>query len=96
MVKLTDIHPLTSFLRDHRRYVSRLRETGRPEVLTVNGEACLVLQDAAAYQLLLERVEALETERLLRDRLESVRRGDPGVEASEVLAEVRRTLGLEG
>lgn len=35
----------------------RLRRSGRPEVLTINGKAELVVQDAAAYQRLLEALE---------------------------------------
>jgi hypothetical protein len=35
----------------------RLKLSGRPEVLTINGKAELVVQDAAAYQRLLEAVE---------------------------------------
>ena len=95
MINLTDIHPLTAFLRDHRAHLERLRATGRPEVLTVNGKARVVVQDAAAYQKLVEVVEALETERLLRERLRSLQAGEPGVAAGDVLADVRRTLGLD-
>ena len=37
MIDISDIHPLTGFLRDHKAHLERLRATGRPEVLTVNG-----------------------------------------------------------
>ena len=50
MVQLTDIHSLTGFLRDHKAHLERLAATGRPEVLTVNGKARVVVQDAASYQ----------------------------------------------
>ena len=33
-----DIRPLTEFKRDTARFMSRLKETGRPSVLTVNGK----------------------------------------------------------
>jgi hypothetical protein len=45
-------------------------------VLTVNGKAELVVQDAAAYQKLLELVEQMETVQILRERLAAARRGE--------------------
>jgi len=48
-----DITSLSNFQRKTRDLVQRLRDTGRPLVLTVNGRAELVVQEAAAYQRLL-------------------------------------------
>ena len=56
MIKIEDILSLTEFHRHSREHIARLRVTGRPEVLTVNGRAELVVQNAAAYQHLLERI----------------------------------------
>jgi PHD/YefM family antitoxin component YafN of YafNO toxin-antitoxin module len=47
--------------------LDRLRKTGHPLVLTINGKAELVVQDAEAYQALLDRVEAIEGQRGLAD-----------------------------
>jgi hypothetical protein len=63
MIKIQDILSLTEFHRHSREHITRLRETGRPEVLTVNGRAELVVQDAAAYQNLLERLDRDEEPR---------------------------------
>ncbi|HSQ58660.1 MAG TPA: type II toxin-antitoxin system Phd/YefM family antitoxin [Gemmata sp.] len=49
-----DIQSLSTFKRDTARMAARLKKTGQPIVLTVNGKAELVVQDAAAYQKLLE------------------------------------------
>lgn len=38
-----DIRPLTEFERDTARFLSRLKETGRPSALTVNGKPELVV-----------------------------------------------------
>lgn len=95
MVKMTDIHPLTGFLRDHKLHLERLASTGRPEVLTVNGKARVVVQDAEAYQKMVEAFEAAETERVLRERLAELDRGEPGVAAETVLAEVRNRLNAK-
>ena len=66
-----DIRSLTDFKRDTTTAIEHLRVTGRPIVLTVNGKAEIVVQDAASYQKLLEladRMEAiLAVERGLRD-----------------------------
>lgn len=95
MIQLTDIHSLTGFLRDHKAHLARLAATGRPEVLTVNGKARVVVQDAAAYQKMLEALDVIETERIVRERLAALERGEPGVPADELLASVRKRLGIE-
>ncbi len=95
MIDLQDIHPLTAFLRDHRTHLDRLEKTGRPEVLTVNGKARVVVQDAVAYQKLLDQLELLSAEETLRQRIASLEAGEPGVPASEVLADVRKHLGIK-
>ena len=45
---IKDIRPLTEFKRDTARFMSRLKETGWPSVLTVNGKPALVVMDAEA------------------------------------------------
>jgi prevent-host-death family protein len=55
-----DIRSLSDFKRNTADLMDRLRKTGHPLVLTINGKAELVVQDAEAYQALLDRVEAIE------------------------------------
>lgn len=50
MIDVRDIHSLSSFQRNTREHIRHLKRTRRPEVLTVNGKAELVVQDAEAYQ----------------------------------------------
>lgn len=50
MFSANDIHSLTDFQRNTKDYVQRLTDTKRPEVLTVNGKAQVVIQDAYAYE----------------------------------------------
>jgi PHD/YefM family antitoxin component YafN of YafNO toxin-antitoxin module len=50
MINPDDVHSLTDFQRNAKKYVRRLRRSRRPEVLTVNGKAALVILDAATYQ----------------------------------------------
>jgi prevent-host-death family protein len=55
-----DIRSLSDFKRNTVELLDRLRKTGHPLVLTINGKAEVVVQDAGAYQALLDRVEAIE------------------------------------
>jgi len=63
MLRPEDIRSLTDFARNTRSHLDRLRRTGRPELLTVNGKAEVVVQNAAAYQRLIESLEKLKRER---------------------------------
>ena len=44
--------------------MQRLKESGNPEALTINGQVELVVKDAAAYQALIDRLETIEGVRL--------------------------------
>jgi prevent-host-death family protein len=61
-----DICSMTEFKRRTANVVSRLRDTGRAVILTTNGKADLVVQDAASYQRLLDRIQASENARIAR------------------------------
>jgi PHD/YefM family antitoxin component YafN of YafNO toxin-antitoxin module len=63
-----DIHSLTDFKKNTSEFINQLKETGEPVVLTINGKAELIVQDAAAYQKL--RLVAEEAR-----VLEGIRRG---------------------
>lgn len=92
MVNLTDIHALSGFVRDPKGHIERLRASGRPNVLTVNGEASVVVQDVAAYQKLLDDAEEARALRIIRDGLQAINRGDPTVPAEQVFAEMRALI----
>lgn len=68
MITLTNIHSVSDFQRNPKGILGQLKSSRSPVVLTVNGKPELVVQDAASYQLLLDKVEAA-------DDLEAVRRG---------------------
>ena len=55
-----DIRSLSDFKRKTSELITRLKSTGDPLVLTINGRAEVVVQDAEAYQDLLDRVETIE------------------------------------
>jgi prevent-host-death family protein len=49
-----DIQPLTTFRNNSVKVMQQLKKTKRPIILTVNGKPEAVVQDAAAYQRLLD------------------------------------------
>ena len=57
MIRPEDIGSLTDFSRNAKAHIRRLKRTGRPELLTVNGKAEVVVQNASAYQRLIESLE---------------------------------------
>ena len=62
MVSVQNIHSLTEFKRNANSYIETIRSTKAPIVLTVNGEAAVVVQDAIEYQAMIDRVQAREAE----------------------------------
>jgi hypothetical protein len=93
MLDTGDIHPLTDFLRNHKAHVTRLKETHTPEVLTVNGKAELVVQDAESHQRLVDRLHQMETIAAIQEGMASAERGDLKP-AAQVLDEMRAKYGL--
>jgi PHD/YefM family antitoxin component YafN of YafNO toxin-antitoxin module len=59
---VSDIRSVTDFQRNAKTHVARLKKTKAPMVLTVNGSAAVVMQDANAYQKLVERLQKLREE----------------------------------
>ena len=70
-----DIHSLTDFKRKTSELVGQLKTTGRPLVLTVNGKAELVVQDAASYQQVLNLMDRVEAVEAIRRGLGQMHRG---------------------
>ncbi len=60
MVSVHDIHSLTDFQRHTKEHLKRLKATGRPAVLTVNGKAELIVQDAGAFESMLEAIRGIQ------------------------------------
>jgi|ERR1035438_3541804 prevent-host-death family protein len=70
-----DIQPLTTFRNNSVRFIRQLKKTKRPIVFTVNGKPEAVLQDPAAYQLLLDLAAIAEEDEAIRKGMEDVRAG---------------------
>ena len=85
------IDSLTNFKRQTADYLRQLHESGSPMVLTVNGKAEVVVQDAAAYQRLVElaaRADREEAVAAVREGLADAEAGriKPGRKALRTLA----------
>jgi PHD/YefM family antitoxin component YafN of YafNO toxin-antitoxin module len=71
-----DIQSLTDFKKNTPDFVHQMKETGEPIVLTINGKAELVVQDAKSYQRLLDLAERLETIQAVKEGIASMQRGE--------------------
>jgi PHD/YefM family antitoxin component YafN of YafNO toxin-antitoxin module len=93
MLKMKNIHSVTDFNRRTKDYIKRLKKSGEPEVLTLNGEAQLVVQSADGYQKLLQAAELAESLAGIRRGLDEIKRGE-GRNMREFLAELAAKHGV--
>ena len=89
----TDIQSLTTFRRSSGEFMRQLKKSKRPIVLTVNGKAAAVVQDAEAYQRLLDVAARASAEEGIRQGLEDAKNGRTRP-AREFFAEFESTHGL--
>ncbi|HWB86899.1 MAG TPA: type II toxin-antitoxin system Phd/YefM family antitoxin [Bryobacteraceae bacterium] len=70
-----DIQSLTTFRRRSGEFLKQLKRSKRPVVLTVKGKAAAIVQDAVAYQRLLDIAAKADAQEGIRQGLEDVREG---------------------
>ena|SRR5271167_53586 len=70
-----DIEPLTTFRRRSGDFMKQLKKSKRPVVLTVKGKAAAIVQDAEAYQRLLDIAARADAEEGIRQSLEDAKKG---------------------
>jgi prevent-host-death family protein len=76
MIDITsDIQSLTTFRRRSGDFMKQLNKTKRPVVLTVKGKAAAIVQDAGAYQRLLDIAATASADEGIRQGLEDVKQG---------------------
>lgn len=75
-IRATNVDSLTNFQKNAKAILAELEATGEPLVLTVNGRAEVVVQDAAAYQRL---VEDAENYRLVQGVKKAIREAEQGL-----------------
>jgi prevent-host-death family protein len=70
-----DIQPMTTFRNHSAEIMQHLKATKRPVVLTVNGKAAAVVQDAEAYQRLVDLAAEANAAEGIRQGLDDVSAG---------------------
>ncbi len=93
MIDLREVRSVTEFQRNIKDYVGRLKENKTPLVLTVNGRAELVVQDAESYQLILERLDRAETLASIRRGVQQFEQGQ-GISLDEAEEQLREKHGF--
>ena len=93
MIDLREVRSVTEFQRNIKEYVGRLKEKKTPLVLTINGRAEIVVQDAESYQVLLDRLERAETLAAIRRGVEQMGGGE-GIPLEEAEKRLRKKQGF--
>jgi prevent-host-death family protein len=88
-----DIQSLTTFRRRSGDFMKQLKKSKRPVVLTVKGKAAAIVQDAEAYQRLLDIAARADSEEGIRQGLDDVAHGRSRP-AKEVFDDIRRKHGI--
>jgi hypothetical protein len=92
-IRLNNIHSVTDFQRSPKSILQKLKRQRGPIVLTVNGKAEFVLQDAKSYQTLLDKVSAADDLEAIREGLAQMLAGQ-GRPADEFFAQFEAEHGL--
>ena len=87
MISVHDIRSLTDFQRHTKAHLKRLKTSGRPTVLTVNGKAELIVQDASAFEEMLDAIRGIQR------GLDSMK-GGAGKPFQVALDEIRARQGI--
>ena len=78
---MDDVETVSAFKRDTASVAARLKKTGKPLVLTVNGKAEMVIQSAAAYR----RLQKLATLAEKAEMMAFLKKSAADIAAGEVL-----------
>lgn len=88
-----DIQSLTTFRRRSGEFMKQLKKSKRPVVLTVKGKAAAIVQDAEAYQRLLDIAAQADVYEGIRQGLDDVAHGRIRP-AREVFDAIRQKHGI--
>jgi len=88
MLDAREIYPLSDFQRNARQFIDRLQESHKPIVLTVNGKASVIMQDAESYQKLLDELAIARSAATIKQAMAEAAAGLDR-EAVEALEELR-------
>ncbi|MGH9645282.1 MAG: type II toxin-antitoxin system Phd/YefM family antitoxin [Bryobacteraceae bacterium] len=88
-----DIQSLTTFRRRSGEFMKQLKKSKRPVVLTVKGKAEAIVQDAQAYQRLLDIAAQADVHEAIRQGVDGVAHGRTRP-AREVFDAIRKKHGI--
>ena len=88
-----DIFPFSEHRRHLREHFDRVKETGRPLVITANGKPDAVVLSPDQYDSLIADAEYARNLRLVQQSIEEFQHGR-GIPAEQVFAKVRKSLGM--
>jgi len=88
MIKSSSIKPLSDFVRNTKSHIATLKDSGEAAVLTVNGEAAVVVQDAASYEEMAALAEQARQDSRLQEAMAYFREGGKGIKAEDVFAKL--------
>jgi PHD/YefM family antitoxin component YafN of YafNO toxin-antitoxin module len=90
---IQESEPLSTFQEDPVPLLGHLKQTGRPIVLTVDGRAEVVVQDAESYERFRQVVDRAEAVVAVRKGIASMERGE-GIPVDEAFEQLRRKHNL--
>jgi prevent-host-death family protein len=94
MLDTRNIYPLSDFQRNAKEFIAQLQQSHKPIVLTVNGKAAIVIQDAASYQELLDELEIERSAATIQQRMKQFAEDGVDYDAKEGLEKLRGELGI--
>ena len=90
MLKATSIKPLSDFVRNTKSHIETLKSSSEPEILTVNGEATIVVQDVESYERMAMLAEQARQDARLQAAMEYFQKGGHGIKADDVFASLEK------
>ena len=88
-----DARSLSISKRNILQLLQQLKETGESVVITINGKAEFIVQDATSYQQLMDLVERLDAIEAIREGFKDAEEGRV-VSLDEAMEMVRKKHGL--
>ena len=93
MIRANNIHSLTDFTRNAKRYVDQVKSSKDPIALTVNGNAQVIVQDAESYQQMVDELDRIHLAAALRVSEVALKEGRYK-DLDQAFSDIRKKLGL--
>lgn len=90
MLDATAITSITDFARRYQAMYRALKKSGKPHVLTINGKAAMVVQDAQAYQRMMELLDGQYVRAMVEEAENDPRPSLSDAESRAAIARLRK------